>query len=66
VKFFETQKGYAVTFFAGDRTIEEAMKEKFNVTIRCILFQEENNQEEGSCIFTGIPTKQKVVWAKSY
>ncbi|MDR2812511.1 MAG: proline--tRNA ligase [Puniceicoccales bacterium] len=64
-KFFETQGGYAVTFFAGDRTIEKNMKEKFNVTVRCILSNETGEKVE-NCIFTGRPTQQKVVWAKSY
>jgi prolyl-tRNA synthetase len=63
VEFFEGQGGYAVTFFAGDRTIEEAMKERLSVTIRCILKVDGNS---GTCVFTEQPTQQKVIWAKSY
>jgi prolyl-tRNA synthetase len=55
-----------VTFFAGDRAIEEAMKERFNVTIRCILAGKEGENPAGTCIFTGKPTQRKVIWAKSY
>ncbi|MDR2200889.1 MAG: proline--tRNA ligase [Puniceicoccales bacterium] len=62
VEFFAQRGGYAVTFFAGDRKMEEAMKEKLNVTIRCILPPD----GEGNCCFTGNKTVQKVVWAKSY
>jgi prolyl-tRNA synthetase len=64
--FFREGSGYAVTFFAGDRGIEEAMKERFNVTIRCILPVENGESEGGVCAFTGRRTRQKVVWAKSY
>ncbi|MDR1590775.1 MAG: proline--tRNA ligase [Puniceicoccales bacterium] len=66
VEFFEGQGGYAVTFFAGDRMIEEAMKEKFSVTIRCILSNKTDENPLGTCIFTGRLTQQKAVWAKSY
>jgi prolyl-tRNA synthetase len=65
-EFFESQEGYAVTFFAGDRTIEEAMKEQFSVTIRCILADDADKNPMEVCAFTGQPTSQKVVWSKSY
>ncbi|MDR0418513.1 MAG: proline--tRNA ligase [Puniceicoccales bacterium] len=63
-EFFKAQGGYAATFFAGNRAIEEAIKENFNVTIRCILKAAEN--PVGTCIFTNQSTQQKVIWAKSY
>jgi prolyl-tRNA synthetase len=65
-QFFREGSGYAVTFFVGDRGIEEAMKEKFNVTIRCILPPKNGENQPGTCAFTGQQTTQKVVWAKSY
>jgi prolyl-tRNA synthetase len=65
-EFFGQRTGYAVTIFAGDRALEESMKEKFNVTIRCILSEKNSDHSSGACIFTDQPTQQKVVWAKSY
>jgi prolyl-tRNA synthetase len=65
-EFFKKQGGYAVTFFAGDRTIEEAMKEQFSVTIRCILTNGAEETPMGICAFTEQPTSQKVVWSRSY
>jgi prolyl-tRNA synthetase len=65
-EFFNDGSGYGVTFFVGDRGIEEAMKEKFNVTIRCILPPKNGENQSGICAFTGQRTAQKVVWAKSY
>ncbi|MDR1303085.1 MAG: proline--tRNA ligase [Puniceicoccales bacterium] len=65
-EFFMEKSGYGVTFFVGDRGIEEAMKEKFNVTIRCILPHKNGENQSGICAFTGQQTTQKVVWAKSY
>jgi prolyl-tRNA synthetase len=65
-EFFKKQSGYAITFFVGDQKIEESMKEKFNVTIRCILSKKEGENSMGTCAFTGKSTQQKVVWSKSY
>ncbi|MDR1906940.1 MAG: proline--tRNA ligase [Puniceicoccales bacterium] len=64
--FWGTQGGYAITFFAGNRAVEESMKEEFNVTIRCILSEKEGNNPMGICAFTGQPTQRRAVWAKSY
>ncbi len=44
--------------------MEEQIKEDLKVTIRCIPF--EDSAEAGTCIFTGEPSKQRVIWAKSY
>ncbi|MDR0741025.1 MAG: proline--tRNA ligase [Puniceicoccales bacterium] len=65
-EFFENQGGYAATFFEENRPLEEAMKEQFSVTIRCILADDTDKNPMGVCAFTGKPTSQKVVWSKSY
>ena len=44
--------------------VEEQIKNDLKVTIRCIPFEE--NPEPGVCPFSGEPSKQRVVWAKSY
>ncbi|SDU26907.1 prolyl-tRNA synthetase [Verrucomicrobium sp. GAS474] len=60
----EIHGGFALTHFAGDTALEEKLKEDLKVTIRCIPFEE--NPEGGTCPFTGQPSKQRVVFAKSY
>jgi prolyl-tRNA synthetase len=63
--YFESdpEAGFALTHWSGDRAIEEELKEKFSVTLRCIPLEA---SEPGVCPFTGQPSKQRVVWAKSY
>jgi len=60
----EIHGGFALTHFAGGVELEEKLKEDLKVTIRCIPF--EKNPEAGTCPFTGQPSKQRVVFAKSY
>ena len=56
--------GFVYTHFCGDPAIEEEIKADLKVTLRCIPL--EGQHEEGECIFTGKPSKQRVLWAKSY
>lgn len=56
--------GFAWAHWCGDAEVEEQVRNDLRVTIRCIPF---NDQEgPGTCIFTGKPSKQRVVFAKSY
>ncbi|MDR1595906.1 MAG: proline--tRNA ligase [Puniceicoccales bacterium] len=55
--------GFAYAHWCGDPAIEEQMKADFGVTVRCSPFAE---TEPGACAFTGKPSKQRVIWAKSY
>ena len=59
----EIHGGFALAHWNGSREVEEQIKNDLKVTIRVIPF---GNAEEGRCIFTGEPSKQRVVWAKSY
>ncbi len=43
---------------------EEAIKEKAKATIRCIPLN--NLQEDGTCILTGAPSKERVLFARAY
>ncbi|MDR1401477.1 MAG: proline--tRNA ligase [Puniceicoccales bacterium] len=61
--FAGKNSGFAYAHWCGDNSIAEEMKAKFGVTIRCLPFSE---TESGACIFTGKPSEQKVIWAKSY
>jgi prolyl-tRNA synthetase len=61
--FSQKNSGFAYTHCCGDCAIEEQMKANFGVTIRCFPFAETS---PGKCIFSGKPSPQKVVWARSY
>ena len=56
--------GFVSAHWDGTTETEVAIKEKTKATIRCIPFN--NPQEEGKCILTGKPSKERVLFAKAY
>lgn len=60
----EIHGGFALAHWNGSAKVEEEIKNDLKVTIRCLPFEE--SPEAGTCIFTGEPSRQRVVWAKSY
>jgi len=60
----EIHGGFALAHWNGSAKVEEQIKEDLKVTIRCIPF--EDAPEAGTCLFTGEPSRQRVIWAKSY
>ena len=60
----EVHGGFALAHWNGSAEVEAKIKEDLKVTIRCIPFEE--NAQPGTCIFTGEPSAQRVVFAKSY
>ncbi|MFP4540342.1 MAG: proline--tRNA ligase [Opitutales bacterium] len=60
----EIHGGFARVHFNGDPALEKTLSDELKVTVRCIPF--EDDPEPGTCIFTGEPSKQRVVFAKSY
>lgn len=60
----EIHGGFALTHWNGSAKVEEMIKEDLKVTIRCIPFTD--SPEAGTCPFTGEPSTQRVIWAKSY
>jgi prolyl-tRNA synthetase len=60
----EIHGGFALTHWNGSKAIEEQIKTDLKVTIRCIPFSEAG--QSGTCPFTGEPSAQRVIWAKSY
>ena len=60
----EIHGGFALAHWNGSGEVEEKVKGDLKVTIRCIPTTERG--ESGRCIFTGEPSRQRVVWAKSY
>ena len=59
----EIHGGFALAHWSGSREVEEQIKTDLKVTIRCIPF---DKPEAGTCPFSGAPSPQRVVWAKSY
>ncbi|HEY0255484.1 MAG TPA: aminoacyl--tRNA ligase-related protein, partial [Kofleriaceae bacterium] len=55
--------GFAMTHYNGSAEVEAKIKDDLKVTVRCIPL---TGAEPGTCPFTGEPSKQRVVWAKSY
>ncbi|MFV0415427.1 MAG: proline--tRNA ligase [Chthoniobacterales bacterium] len=62
----EIHGGFALTHWDGSVEVEEQIKNDLKVTIRCIPDDDEFPKDPGTCPFSGNPSKQRVVWAKSY
>ncbi|NDV62366.1 proline--tRNA ligase [Puniceicoccales bacterium CK1056] len=60
----EIHGGFAYSHFCGDPALEDQLQKELKVTVRCIPYADE--AEPGTCIFTGKPSKQRVVFGKSY
>lgn len=60
----DNKGGFVYAHWDGTTETELAIKEKTKATIRCIPFG--NRQEGGKCILTGKPSKERVLFAKSY
>ena len=60
----DEEGGFILAHWDGTPETEEAIKEKTKATIRCIPF--DAPEEEGKCIFSGKPSKRRVVFARSY
>lgn len=56
--------GFLLAHWDGTSETEEAIKEATKATIRCIPFDQE--PEEGTDIFSGKPSKGRVVFARAY
>ncbi len=63
-KILEENPGFISAHWDGSSETEEKIKELTKATIRCIPL--DAVQEEGKCIFTGNPSKGRVIFAKSY
>lgn len=60
----EQKGGFAYAHWDGTPETEVKIKELTKATIRCIPL--DNPQEEGKCILTGNPSKQRVLFAVAY
>jgi prolyl-tRNA synthetase len=58
------KQGFAIAHWDGTGETEEKIKEMTKATIRCIPLN--NVLQDGLCVLTGNPSKQRVIFAKSY
>ena len=56
--------GFIYAHWDGTAETEQAIKEKTKATIRCIPLN--NKTEKGTCIYSGKPSEQRVVFARAY
>ncbi|HAI84373.1 MAG TPA: proline--tRNA ligase, partial [Chitinophagaceae bacterium] len=64
VATLETKTGFIAAHWDGTAATEAKIKELTKATIRCIPL--DNKQETGTCILTGNPSIQRVLFAKAY
>ncbi|MGI9014710.1 MAG: proline--tRNA ligase [Phycisphaerales bacterium] len=62
----DDQSGFALTHFCGDPAVEATVKNDLAVTVRCVPIDKKLGGAAGECPFTGSPSPQRVVWARSY
>jgi prolyl-tRNA synthetase len=60
----ERKGGFISAHWDGTMETEDKIKELTKATIRCI--PTDVNDEEGKCVFTGNPSKRRVLFAKAY
>lgn len=63
-KTLNEKGGFIAAHWDGTAETEEAIKEATKATIRCIPLN--NDQEIGTCILTGKPSSQRVLFARAY
>ena len=56
--------GFVYAHWDGTSETEELIKQETKATIRCIPMNQK--EEEGKCIYTGNPSKGRVIFAKAY
>jgi prolyl-tRNA synthetase len=64
INTLDTKTGFVSAHWDGTSETEDAIKEKAKATIRCIPLN--NEQEVGTCILTGKPSTQRVLFARAY
>jgi prolyl-tRNA synthetase len=56
--------GFLLCHWDGTSETEEKIKESTKATIRCIPL--DAVEEDGKCVYTGNPSKQRVIFARAY
>lgn len=63
-KILDSKGGFIYAHWDGTTETELKIKEETKATIRCI--PQNNLQEDGKCIYSGKPSKQRVIFARAY
>ncbi len=63
-RLLDEKGGFILAHWDGTTETEEAIKEKTKATIRCIPLEPE--LEEGKCVYSGKPSRQRVLFARAY
>jgi len=63
-RMLDEEPGFLLCHWDGTPETEEKIKEETKATIRCIPI--DNPQEDGVCIYSGKPSKQRVIFARAY
>jgi prolyl-tRNA synthetase len=64
LEIIDNQGGFIMAHWDGTPETEEKIKEETKATIRCIPF--DAPEEEGKCVYSGKPSKRRVLFARSY
>jgi prolyl-tRNA synthetase len=64
IKTLDDKGGFIMAHWDGTSETEERIKEETKATIRCIPF--DSPEEDGLCIYSGKPSKRRVLFARSY
>jgi prolyl-tRNA synthetase len=64
VQLLDSKTGFISAHWDGTPETEEKIKEQTKATIRCIPL--DNKQEAGTCILSGNPSTQRVLFARAY
>ncbi len=64
VKILNKTGGFIMAHWDGTAETEEKIKNETKATIRCIPF--DSPEEDGKCIYSGKPSKRRVLFALSY
>ncbi|MFI5192781.1 MAG: proline--tRNA ligase [Chitinophagales bacterium] len=64
VQLLDEKGGFIAAHWDGTAETEETIKEKTKATIRCIPLN--NPQEDGICILSGKPSRERVLFARAY
>jgi prolyl-tRNA synthetase len=63
-QLLDNKGGFISAHWDGTAETEEIIKEKLKATIRCIPL--DNPAEEGTCIYSGKPSRERVLFARAY
>lgn len=64
VEILNNKGGFVSAHWDGTSQTEQKIKEETKATIRCI--PQNNKQEDGQCIYSGMPSRQMVLFARAY